>query len=64
LIEGTSVAGTVAISDFLFENSDFEPFLERIMRKDGVLPHFEILLRSRNLDGSAAHSEIVAYRTH
>ncbi|GGH06163.1 helix-turn-helix domain-containing protein [Silvibacterium dinghuense] len=64
LIEGTSVAGTEAISDFLFEDSDFEPFLEKIMRKDGRLPHFEILLRSRNLDGSAAHSEIVAYRTY
>lgn len=64
LIEGTSVAGTEAISDFLFEDSDFEPFLEKIMRKDGTLPHFEILLRSRSLDGSASHSEIVAYRTH
>ncbi|MFT4111371.1 helix-turn-helix domain-containing protein [Silvibacterium sp.] len=64
LIEGTAVAGTEAISDFLFEDSDFEPFLEKIMRKDGTLPHFEILLRSRSLDGSASHSEIVAYRTH
>jgi hypothetical protein len=64
LIEGTSVAGTEAISDFLFEDSGFEPFLKKIMRKDGALPHFEILLRSRNLDGSASHSEIVAYRTH
>jgi hypothetical protein len=64
LIEGTSVAGTEAISDFLFEDSDFEPFLEKIMRKDGTLPHFEILLRARNLDGSAAHSEIVTFRTH
>ena len=64
LIEGTSVAGTEAISDFLFEDSDFEPFLEKIMRMDGSLPHFEILLRSRNLDGSAAHSEIVVYRTY
>lgn len=64
LIEGTSVAGTEAISDFLFEDSDFEPLLEKIMRKDGTLPHFEILLRSRNLDGSAAHPEIVGFRTY
>lgn len=62
LIEGTSVAGTESISDFLFEDSDFEPFLEKILRPDGTLPHFEILLRSRSLDGSAGHSEIIAYR--
>jgi hypothetical protein len=45
-------------------DNDFEPFLEKIMRKDGKLPQFEILLRARKLDGSAAHSEIVAFRTH
>src|SRR6202012_4628584 len=63
LIGGTSVAGTEAISDFLFENSNFEPFLERISAKDGSLPHFEILLASQNLAGSASRSQIVAFRT-
>ena len=40
LIEGTSVAGTEAISDFLFEDNTMEPFLAKISRKDGSLPHF------------------------
>jgi hypothetical protein len=64
IIGGTSVAGTEAISDFLFEDSKFEPFLERISAKDGSLPHFEILLESRSLAGSASRSQIVAYRTY
>jgi hypothetical protein len=64
LIEGTSVAGTEAISDFLFEDSTLEPFLTKISRKDGSLPHFEILLESGSLNGSAARSQIVAYRIH
>jgi hypothetical protein len=64
LIEGTSVAGTEAISDFLFEDSTFEPFLEKISRKDGSIPPFEILLESRGVNGSASRSQIVAYRVH
>ncbi len=64
LIGGTSVAGTEAISDFLFEDESFEPFLEKISRKGGSLEHFEILLESRSLDGSASRSQIVAYRTY
>jgi hypothetical protein len=64
LIEGTSVAGTEAISDFLFEDSTLEPFLTKISKQDGSLPHFEILLESKSLNGSAAQSKIVAYRIH
>lgn len=64
LVEGTSVAGTEAISDFLFEDRKLEPFLEKITNKDGSLPHFELLIESRNLNGSASQAEIVAYRVH
>lgn len=63
MIEGTSVAGTEAISDFLFEDSTLEPFLRKILKKDGSLPHFEILVQSNSLNGSASGSQIVAYRT-
>ncbi|HEY0263856.1 MAG TPA: hypothetical protein VGC07_04975 [Granulicella sp.] len=63
IIEGTSVAGTQAISDFLFMDSELGPFLEKITRKDGTIPKFEILLGSRSLAGSAGHPRILAYRT-
>jgi len=64
LVEGTSIAGTEAISDFLFEDRKLEPFLEKIAGKDSSLPHFEILLESQSLNGSASQSQIVAYRLH
>ncbi len=64
LVEGTSVAGTEAISDFLFDDSTLEPFLRKIRKKDGSLPHFEILVKSGDLNGSASGSQIVAYRVY
>ena len=64
IVEGTSVAGTEAISDFLFMDSKLEPFLRKITRKDGSIPKFEILLESKSLNGSASRSHIVSYRIH
>ena len=64
IVEGTSVAGTQAISDFLFSGNSLDSFLRTIARKDGSMPHFEILLKSRPLEGSASGSQIVAFRTY
>lgn len=64
LIGGTSVAGTEAISDFLFEGNSLEPFLENISATGHPLPHFELLLRSRSIAGSASRTDIVAYRIY
>jgi len=64
IVEGTSVAGTEAVSDFLFTDSDLDPFLRKIARKDRSIPKFEILLASQSLNGSASRSQIVAYRTY
>jgi len=64
IVEGTSVAGTQAISDFLFSDGLLDSFLTKIAKQDGTIPHFEILLKSRNLSGSASRSQILAYRLH
>jgi hypothetical protein len=64
IIEGNSMAGTEAISDFLFEDAALLPFLERIKKPDGSLPHFEVLVESTSVNGSAGPFHILAYRTH
>lgn len=64
IAEGTSVAGTQAISDFLFADDALNTFLTKIVDKNGSIPHFEILLESINLNGSASRSKVVAYRVH
>ncbi len=58
------MAGTEAINDFLFEVAALLPFLERIKKSDGSLPHFEVLVESTSVNGSAGPFHILAYRTH
>jgi hypothetical protein len=64
IVEGTSVAGTQAISDFLFSDGPLDAFLFSIARKNGSVPHFELLVKSGNVSGSASRSQILAYRLH
>jgi succinate dehydrogenase hydrophobic anchor subunit len=64
IIEGTSVAGTESASDFLFNSNALEPFLEKIRRRDGSLPHFEVILSTENLNGSASPLQTLAWRVH
>jgi hypothetical protein len=64
IIEGNSMAGTEAISDFLFDDAALLPFLEKIKTADGSLPHFEVLVASNSVNGSAGPFHVLAYRTH
>jgi hypothetical protein len=63
IIEGTTVAGTEAATDFVNDDAQLLPFLNRIRRSDGSLPHFELLLEAHNLSASAVQSQILAWRT-
>jgi hypothetical protein len=63
MLEGTSMAGTEAAADFVFDDTRLLPFLNRIRRSDGSVPDFEVLLQSSNLGGYSPQSKIVAYRT-
>jgi hypothetical protein len=63
LIEGTSMAGTEAAWDFISDDSELLPFLKKIQRPDGKIPHFELLLATRNMSSSAVRSSLVAWRT-
>jgi len=62
LVAGTSSAGTQSAADFLLNGRSFGEFLRQIQRKDGSIPHFEILLEARSLGGNVPESSIVAYR--
>lgn len=65
LVSGVSSAGTQAAADFLLSSHLFPDFLRQIRQADGTIPHFELLLAARNLNGNVAGSTIVASRvTH
>jgi len=64
VVEGNSMAGTEAITDFLFNDEALLPFLNRLKMPDGTLPHFEVLIESNSVNGNAGSFHILAYRTH
>lgn len=64
IVEGNSMAGTEAISDFLFDDAALLPFLNKLKKPDGTVPHFEVLIESHSVNGSAGPFHILAYRTH
>jgi hypothetical protein len=62
LVEGTSMAGTEAAWDFVSDDAELLPFLKRIQRPDGKVPHFELLLGTQNMGSSAVHGNLLAWR--
>ncbi len=62
ILEGTSMAGTECAWDFVSDQSQLLPFVQRIRRPDGTIPHFEVVLGSNNMDGSAVRAAILAQR--
>ncbi len=63
IVEGNGMAGTETINDFLFGDNALLPFLASLKKDDG-LPHFEVLIESNSVNGSAGYFRILAYRTH
>jgi hypothetical protein len=62
ILEGTSMAGTECAWDFVADDSSLLPFLVRIKRADGTIPHFQLVLGSNNMNGSSGKSSILAWR--
>jgi hypothetical protein len=63
ILEGTSMAGTESAWDFVADDSQLLPFLQRIRRADGTVPHFEVVLGTNNMSGSAVKNTVLAWRT-
>lgn len=59
LVGGTSKAGTEAAAEFLL-GPDFPKFLNTLAR-GGTVPHFELLLSARNLNGNSFQSTVICY---
>jgi hypothetical protein len=62
ILEGTTIAGTESALDFVSDDSQLLPFLKQLRRPDGRLPHFEVLLGTNNMSGSAVKNNILAWR--
>ncbi|MGA2249884.1 hypothetical protein [Terracidiphilus sp.] len=62
ILEGTSMAGTECAWDFVSDDSQLLPFLNRIRRPNGTIPHFEVLLETSNMSGSAVKGSVLGWR--
>ena len=62
IIEGTSMSGTEGAWDFVSDDAQLLPFLKKIQRHDGSIPHFELLLGNQNMNASAVQSQLLAWR--
>jgi len=63
ILEGTTMAGTEAAWDFVSDDSQLLPFLDKIRRPDHSIPHFEVVVGTTNLQGNAAKLSVLAWRT-
>lgn len=63
ILEGTSMAGTECAWDFVSDDSQLLPFLKQIQRADNTIPHFELVLGTNNMNGSAVKNTVLAWRT-
>jgi hypothetical protein len=64
ILQGTSVAGTEAISDLVFDQKQLGIILQGFKRPDGTLPHFEVLLAGQYVNGTSSRFKVVASRTY
>jgi hypothetical protein len=62
LIEGTSMAGTQAALDLLFNNASMQSLLTRARMPDGTLGSFEVLLQTTDVGSRSAGASILAER--
>jgi hypothetical protein len=62
LLEGQSQVSTEAAEEFVQNDVDLMPFLNKIRRKDGSIPYFELILKVKGMSGNAASYEILTQR--
>jgi hypothetical protein len=64
ILEGLSMVGTEATTNLAIDDKRFLPLLNSIRKKDGSLPHFEMLVESDTLGDGAGPAHVVAVHLH
>jgi hypothetical protein len=64
LLEGLNMTGTESALDFVLEKDRIEPLLKKLVRPDGTLPYFEILLECTTVTDNATPASVVQVRVH
>jgi hypothetical protein len=62
VLSGLWMSGTQSAGEFVLDQDRFSSWLRSIAGPDGTIPFFELLIGTKNLQGSTAYSTIVAKR--
>lgn len=64
IVQGSSLAASEAVQDFVLNDDAFLPFLKSIRKPDGTLPFFEVVLKSHEIDGTPGSCQILTSRVY
>jgi hypothetical protein len=64
VVQGFSLADTEAASEFVTNRKDFDKLLGPIIGKQSALPHFELLLKTLDVNGIGSPPSLLAYRLY
>jgi len=64
VVQGFTLADTQAAAEFITNDADFDALLAPIANKSKVFPHFEVMLSTMTVNGTASHPTVVAYRVY
>lgn len=62
IVEGTGIAGIEAGSQFILNSSRFEQVLRPMIRDNKLTGHFDVLLRTDPLNGTAPRTDLISVR--
>jgi hypothetical protein len=61
-LNGIWMSGTESAGNFVLDGAQLSNWLKSIANPDGTIPPFELLISTRNLQGNATYSSIIAKR--
>jgi hypothetical protein len=64
VVQGFTLAGTQAAAEFITNDAALDALLAPLSKNKLVFPHFEILLRTMDVNGTASQSTLLAYRLY
>ena len=64
VVQGFTLAGTQAAAEFVSNDHDFDSFFAPILGNRPTLPHFELLLKTLEVNGIGSRPAILAYRIY
>jgi hypothetical protein len=64
VVQGFTLAGTQAAAEFVSNDHEFDSFFAPILGNRPTLPHFELLLKTLEVNGIGSRPVILAYRLY